>query len=336
LTDRDETIAPGLDRYSRGVGRPSKEPPIATTLLPAVLRWHGTHVEGDEVSLPLDTIERTLEEIATAHGEPALGLLLPGRIAFTRYGYGELAARSSENVGAALDRLARYASLATPGATGSRDGESVHLRFPARARRPVRVLHDWALAHTLHTLRDSCDAPVRPTRVWLAYPRPRDLGPLHLFFGTTDLDFGCEDDGFALSPDDLARPLRARDPRLASTMDDLATRTLPREERSFADRVERAIELPDTSIESVASRLHASARTIQRRLEAEGTRYSEVLDRARASLARKLLREDRPIAEVAAEVGFSDVAPFTRAFRRWTGTPPGRFRSSLRGESDES
>jgi AraC-like DNA-binding protein len=179
-------------------------------------------------------------------------------------------------------------------------------------------------------LRESCDSPLRPTRVWLAYPRPRDLGPLHLFFGTQEIDFGAEDDGFTLSAQHLSMPLRGRDPRLASTMDDLAARTLPSEERSFADRVERAIHLPDTSIESVAKRLHASGRTLQRRLEAEGTRYSEVLDRARASLARKLLREDMPIAEVAARVGFSDVAPFTRAFRRWTGAPPGQFRRSLR------
>lgn len=312
------------------MGRPSKEPPIATTLLPAVLRWHGEPSEADEISLPLDAIERALEEIAVAHGEPALGLLLPARLTFSRYGYGELAARSSENVAAALDRLARYASLATPGATGSFDATDLRIRFPERARRPIRVLHDWSLAHALHTLRASCDAPLRPTRVWLAYPRPRDLGPLHLFFGTQEIDFGAEDDGFTLSANDLAQPLRGRDPRLASTMDDLADRTLPKAERSFAERVERAIVLPDTSIESVAKRLHASGRTLQRRLEAEGTRYSEVLDRARANLARKLLREDLPIAEVAARVGFSDVAPFTRAFRRWTGAPPGQFRRSLR------
>ncbi|MGZ3420225.1 MAG: AraC family transcriptional regulator ligand-binding domain-containing protein [Polyangiales bacterium] len=311
------------------MGRPTKEPPIATTLLPAVLRWHGSAGDGDEMSLPLDAIERTLEEIANAHGEPALGLLLPSRIAFTRYGYGELAARASEDVSAALDRLARYASLSTPAATGTREGGSLRIRFPERPRKPARVLHDWSLAHALHTLRESCDAPLRPTRVWLAYPRPRDLGPLHLFFGTTEIDFGAEDDGFTLSPEDLARPLRGRDPRLASTMDDLAAGKLPAESTSFADRVERAIVLPDTSIESVAARLHASARTIQRRLEAEGTRYSEVLDRARASLARKLLREDVTIAEVAARVGFSDVAPFTRAFRRWTGTPPGQFRRAV-------
>jgi len=311
------------------VARPSKEPPIATTLVPALLRWTGVAVESDESVLPLNEIEDTLEQVAFERGEPELGLLLPKRLVFARYGYGELAARASADVRAAMERLARYAPLAVPGAVGSCDGRTFRVRFPPRARRPSRVLHEWALAHALETLRTESEAFLLPERVWLVHARPRDLGPLHVYFGTRELDFGCEDDGFTLSLADTARPLRARDERLAATMDALASRTIETESQpvSYAEHVERAIRFPDASIDAVAASLHASPRTVQRRLEAEGTRFSEVLDRARATLARKLLRETTlPIAEIAARVGFSDVAPFTRAFRRWTGTPPGAFR----------
>jgi len=311
------------------VGRPSKEPPIANTLVPALLRWTGVAVADNELALPLNEIEDKLEGIAIERGEPELGLLLPTRLSFPRYGYGELAARASTDVHAAMERLARYAPLAVPGAVGTCEGRSFRVRFPPRARRPSRVLHEWALAHALATLRAESEVFLLPERVWFVHARPRELGPLHLFFGTHELDFGREDDGFELSAADVARPLRARDERLAATMDELAARAVDRHTQplSYAERVERAIKFPDAGIESVASALHASPRTLQRRLEAEGTRYSEVLDRARATLARKLLRESTlPIAEIAARVGFSDVAPFTRAFRRWTGTPPGAFR----------
>ena len=279
--------------------------------------------------MPLAEIEDQLEQIAIGRGEPELGLLLPRRLVFPRYGYGELAARASNDVHAAMERLARYAPLAVPGASGSCEGATFRVRFPPRPRKASRVLHEWALAHALETLRAESEVFLIPERVWFVHARPRELGPLHLFFGTHELDFGREDDGLTLVASDLARPLRARDERLAATMDDLAARCVEPHAPtlSYAERVERAIRLPDTSIDSVATALHASARTVQRRLEDEGTRYSEVLDRARATLARKLLRESTlPIAEIAARVGFSDVAPFTRAFRRWTGTPPGAFR----------
>jgi len=314
------------------VARPAHEPPIATTLVPAALRWAGREAPHDEVLLSPSAIEETLEELAFARGEPELGLLLPERLVFPRYGYGELAARSSSDVRSALFRLARYAPLAVPGAQGEVVGDAFHLRHVWRARRPSRVLHEFGLAHALHTLRVASGQRIRPVRVWFVHARPRDLGPLHVFFGTEDLEFGREDDGFTLSGLDLSLALVGADPRLAATMDDLAGAVVSaKAPLSYATRVAQAIALPDTTLESVGRALHASPRTVQRWLEAEGTSFSEVLDGARAALARTLLREgDLPLAEVAARVGFSDVAPFTRAFRRWTGTPPGMFRRAAR------
>jgi AraC-like DNA-binding protein len=34
------------------------------------------------------------------------------------------------------------------------------------------------------------------------------------------------------------------------------------------------------------------------------------------------------LADVAFQLGFSDLATFTRAFKRWTGMPPGQWRRS--------
>lgn len=313
------------------MARPVHAPTYATTLVPAALRWAGQACAEDEVLLPLDRIEACLEELAFGRGEPALGLSLPERLVFPRSSYAEVAAQASDDVDAALGRIARYAGLSVPGATGERRGSGLSLRFPPRAQRPSRVLHEWGLAQALHTLRVAAGTRLRPRRVWFVHARPRDLGPVHLFFGTDQLEFGRVDDGFDLAEEDLRRPLARADRRLAATMDALAEGLVAAVPRSYAERVSIAIVLPDTSLDGAARRLHASPRTVQRWLEAEGTQFSEVLDRVRADAARALLADPGlSMAEIAARVGFSDVAPFTRAFRRWTGTPPGTFRRTRR------
>ncbi len=74
-----------------------------------------------------------------------------------------------------------------------------------------------------------------------------------------------------------------------------------------------------------------SARTLQRRLNASGCTYSELLEDARRQAALRLLRDKKiKILDIALELGYSDPANFTRAFRKWTGASP---RTARRGGS---
>jgi AraC-like DNA-binding protein len=71
-----------------------------------------------------------------------------------------------------------------------------------------------------------------------------------------------------------------------------------------------------------------SGRTFQRQLEVEGTNFSELLaDVRRSETLRRLKKRNVTIAAIATDLGYSDQASFTRAFRRWTGAPPGQFRN---------
>ncbi len=71
-----------------------------------------------------------------------------------------------------------------------------------------------------------------------------------------------------------------------------------------------------------------SARTFQRQLEEERTSFSDLLAEVRRSETLKRLKEGNvTVASIAAGLGYSDQATFTRAFRRWTGSPPGQFRA---------
>lgn len=71
-------------------------------------------------------------------------------------------------------------------------------------------------------------------------------------------------------------------------------------------------------------------RTFKRRLAEQRTWYSELLARARRTRALELLRSDVSIEELAARLGYSDPANFTRAFRRWTGSSSRAVRKAAR------
>ena len=79
--------------------------------------------------------------------------------------------------------------------------------------------------------------------------------------------------------------------------------------------------------ESVGRRLGMSTRTLERKLAEEGTTFRALRDATLWEAVEVLLSNPSlKIEAIALSVGFSDVASFSKAFRRWKGYPPTRFR----------
>jgi AraC-like DNA-binding protein len=84
------------------------------------------------------------------------------------------------------------------------------------------------------------------------------------------------------------------------------------------------------NLRRVADAVGTSGRSLQRRLAESGVTFSEVAAQTRLSLAREMLLDRSvKIIDVGFELGYSDPANFTRAFRRWTGVSPREFRQAL-------
>ena len=74
-------------------------------------------------------------------------------------------------------------------------------------------------------------------------------------------------------------------------------------------------------------KLAASVRTLQRRLADLDTTFSEVVEEARMKSANQLVTQsDYSLKQIASQLGYSEQAHFTRAFRRWNGVTPSAFR----------
>jgi len=78
---------------------------------------------------------------------------------------------------------------------------------------------------------------------------------------------------------------------------------------------------------ALASFLNLSVRSLHRQLKEEGASLQQLKDSVRQAQAQELLlRSNRAIKQIAAQVGFQSEKSFARAFKIWTGQTPEEFR----------
>ena len=110
-----------------------------------------------------------------------------------------------------------------------------------------------------------------------------------------------------------------------------------RRDRLLVERVRQALaEHPEHSrnAQDLAAWLHMSARSLHRQLQEEGASLQQLKDSVRQQRALALLlRTDKPLKQVADEVGFANEKSFMRAFKTWTGMAPQAWRQQARSPS---
>jgi AraC-like DNA-binding protein len=282
--------------------------------------------------LPLRPVLSLLGGAAAAAGDPGIGVRLAeaGGLA----GLGELGRhlRGAETVGQAMERACSGIAWLMPGVRLSlwRDGTSLLWRadLPARLGGDGWLAKPWLLALLRLVLRAAAGRSWRPLALRCEQGNRLDAAfgqPVTEDAAVTGLVF----------PRSL---LRLEMPPGLRTGDDLAA--LLEATRAPADfagslRVVIGSLLPDAAVDAaeVAQLAGISLRGLQRSLAAAGLSFSELLREARLERAVELMREPaQRMTDIGLELGYSDAANFTRAFRRWTGCSPRAYRRRLMEE----
>lgn len=94
---------------------------------------------------------------------------------------------------------------------------------------------------------------------------------------------------------------------------------------SIAARVRDALSRGVVEQSEVASQMGVSTATLRRRLRYEGASFRDLRRDVLNETAKRLLLEERPVAEVSETLGFSEFRAFNRAFRDWNGETPKAF-----------
>jgi AraC-like DNA-binding protein len=139
--------------------------------------------------------------------------------------------------------------------------------------------------------------------------------------------------------DDFDRPFVTHDPEFLELLVphlDADLRKLS--EQSIREQVKaivkRLLSSRCPAIEDLASELNISVRSLQRRLANDGASFQQLLDEARRELAHEyLLNPYLELTEAAYLLGFEDSNSFFRAFHRWEGISPTKWRTSMQHQS---
>jgi AraC-like DNA-binding protein len=293
------------------------------------------YLEDPDARIPAPTVLAVWGALRERTGDPALQLAAPTALPFGAYRVIDYLVAASATVGDGIRRFARFFGLIADAVTLSthRDKEGYCLRLATAEGEPVPPVYvDYVFAALVSRIRMRIRPGLRVRAVELRRPAPPDAGPYAKTF-RAPVRFGCRADRLCFSGKEWDSPTEGGDAALARLLEDHArilAQRIPHAAPGFGAEVQKTIAsgLPEGgTAEDVARALHVSVRSLQRKLVASGTTFKEVSDRVRGQLAEEYLADPKvSIAEVAFLLGFSEQSSFNRAFRRWTGESPGRWR----------
>lgn len=290
-----------------------------------------------EARMPLAVEERLWALAAAWTADPLFGLHAAAAIRPGAFDVLDYAVRTAPDLRTALHRLARYNrlvhDLASFDVITAGDAVRVEHRFEGQGARPCRHAAEFTLASVVVVASQMGGQAVQALAVEFAHDAPDDVAPYQAVFGVTPR-FDAPGSCLTLPAEVLDRPVPTADPGLSRIVTAHAEQLLaahaPAPE-SLAAQVrrhlaERMASGPMT-LGQVAGCLHLSERSLQRRLDAEGTHFAQLADEVRRDLALRYIADERlALGEVAYLLGFAEPSPFHRAFKRWTGTTPAAAR----------
>jgi AraC-like DNA-binding protein len=273
-------------------------------------------------------------------GNDDFGLHLAKMVSASDLGGVGFAVRSSRTLGEAYERAARYLALVNQDIelqTLSVSGDVVALRHvPPTHLLPPRQAIECFMALLFLVGQRGIGADFVLRALHLRHPRPPRMDEHLRLFGVTPC-FGAPHDELLFEHRLLDLPQREAEPALGSILDrhlhELLQQLPPR--ANFLDRVRAAVigalQNGEPSLDELAQRLHMSRRSVQRRLQQEGTSIKDLTAVLRAELATRYLQEpNESVGEIAFLLGFSEPSTFHRAFKRWTGMTPAQYRQTRR------
>ena len=249
-------------------------------------------------------------------------------------GYSWLA---SNNLEEAFDCTVRYTRLVNTAAQGaisievSADSYRLTIGMVKFNPDPTDASVDAVLAMLLIMCRAAYGSKFKLQRATFQHGAPSSLERFDDLFQAPVL-FSQAENALWIDPEIVREPLATANPELVRINDRIATdylAHLDHDDLGMRVRSKLIEHLPGGHISEadIASSIHVSQRSLQRKLKEQGMSFSQLVESTRRELGLQYVRDPQySFNEVAFLLGFTEPANFSRAFKRWYDKSPSQFR----------
>lgn len=286
---------------------------------------------------------RLLESSARATGCMTLGLRMAEKRSLASLGAISLLVTHAASLRLALQALTEFRNrINSTLVLHVEEGDGVVVlreNFVFSSPTPLRQGSDLALGVLVRLCANVLGGNWAPLTVCFSHEAPpaREMPIFHRLFGCRP-EFDSQFDGIVIDARDLDRANPRADSDLASHARKLIEAVSYPDARTVQQNVEQLIVLllptGRATIRTCADSMGATVRTLQRKLEADGTGFNALLNRVRMQLAVQYLANPRVrVTDVAGLLGYSSIGAFTRWHTQAFGVSPQKWRSSNRTAS---
>lgn len=295
------------------------------------------HFRQPDNTISFETVGRIFHACAQATACAHFGLLVGQRGDASTLGATGFLLRNAPDVLTALSEAIKNSDLQDRGATPflevSDDAALIGYEIFRPEIEGASQIADAALAIIWNVLWGLCGPAWLPVEVHLRRDVPADTSAYQRFF-KAPLRFNAVHNAIIFAPDWLAKPIQLADPIMRQHFLRHLQEMRQYSNQDFRGKAFQALLLllrsQRCTREELAKYFAMHPRTLNRRLLAAGTSFRELHNEARHQTACQLLCDTGSNIEIIGMMlGYSDGAAFSRAFAKWEGTSPAKWRRDI-------
>ncbi|MBL8419646.1 MAG: AraC family transcriptional regulator [Dechloromonas sp.] len=290
-----------------------------------------------ENTMPYQLMGRVVNACARATGCPHFGLLLGQRGNASSMGATGFLMRNAPDVVTALNEAIINVDLHDRGARPFIEvGDEITVLGYSIYQSGIEgedQITDGSLAVMWNIMRALCGPEWFPVEIRFRHDTPADVGAYRHFF-QAPLRFNAVHNALVFKTSWLTKPVRLADPLLRQHFQQHIQEMRHYSNQDFRDKVYQSVMLllgtQRCTINGLAQHFSMHKRTMSRRLNEAGTGFRELHSEARHNTARQLLSDTKSSIEaIAILLGYSDATAFNRAFSKWEGVSPAKWRRQI-------
>ena len=277
---------------------------------------------------------RFIVACARATRRDDFGLLVGMRQDAAAVGLVGLMSLSAMRVGEALQIIATGLRTSDTGGVffyEARNG-SLYLSYVVTGAYPdgVDQIVDGSIAVACNAMRQFCGSDWRPDKVLLSRQTPRDAKAFRQFFGVP-VEFGAPAACLACDAAVLNQPVKTHNPHHMDILAPLYDAALSQANGDLVSTLKAVLTAQvgggRLTRARAARAMGISEHCLVKRMGEANTTFSDLAEDVKYQLARQMLASGKDMRAIAGELGFADASVFNRAFVKWSGQTPGRWRS---------